>query len=407
MKFGLHQSERRFYFLTALYNFSWAILGPVYTLFLLSRGLDLLQVNIVFGTYLIVAFLFEIPTGAVADVFGRKLSFILSCLVRMAAFLLYAYSTTFAQFLIAEFVDAVGWTLATGALHAWAVDEVRADGYRGSFDRIFARSQMVERSFMIVAGLVGGYLGEYGMGLNWFAGAAGFALTALAAIFLMRESGEPLSKESPDTSQRPGILETTRAGVRVVRENPVLLHLCLFGTVAAFAVMPTYHLWPPLMESLSGQGAWLMGWIFAMLNAAAILGSVVVNHFLESPRRVVVAVSVLVQGLMLGVAALSVSFAPALAGLLIFELSRGVFEPVITGWMNNHASSELRATILSVRTMTFTLGGAIGLVILGVIARATTIPTVWTISSVILLVVAAWVFVATHHDREEGADNVE
>ena len=122
------RTERTYYIITCLYRLSWSALGPTYALFLLSRGLDLLHVNLVLAVYLITTCLFEVPTGAVADVFGRKLSFILSCVVRALAFGLYYFSDTFAEFLVAEFIDAVGTTLSTGAFDAWAVDGMRDEG---------------------------------------------------------------------------------------------------------------------------------------------------------------------------------------------------------------------------------------------------------------------------------------
>src|SRR5262245_23031401 len=118
-------TEKKFYVLEGTYN-AWAwFMGPIYPLFLLSRGLDLLQASSVLATYFVVTFLFEIPTGAVADVFGRRISFILACSTRMVAFGLYYFADGYLDCLIAEAVDAIGTTLASGALHAWAVDGIR------------------------------------------------------------------------------------------------------------------------------------------------------------------------------------------------------------------------------------------------------------------------------------------
>ena len=76
------RTERTYYIVSAGYSLGGWFLGPIYPLFLLSRGLDLFQMNLVLGTYLIAVFLFEVPTGVVADYFGRKASFLASCAVR-------------------------------------------------------------------------------------------------------------------------------------------------------------------------------------------------------------------------------------------------------------------------------------------------------------------------------------
>src|SRR2546425_4559604 len=108
----MHRTERTYYFISGLYNLSWSFIGPMYALFLLDRGLDLFQMSVVPAVYWIVSFLFEVPTGAFADLAGRKTSFVLSCGVRTLAFGLYAFADGFGQFMIAEFIDALGSTLA-------------------------------------------------------------------------------------------------------------------------------------------------------------------------------------------------------------------------------------------------------------------------------------------------------
>jgi predicted MFS family arabinose efflux permease len=66
----------------------------------------------------------------------------------------------------------------------------------------------------------------------------------------------------------------------------------------------------------------------------------------------------------------------------------GLSEPTLQGWMNEHVDSELRATVLSVRSMAFTLGGGIGLVCLGLVARGQGIPAAWGVAAACLLVSA-------------------
>jgi len=92
------RTERTYYLISCLYRLSWSALGPTYVMFLIGRGLDLLHVNLVLAVYLIVTCLFEVPTGAVADIFGRKVSFILSCVIRAVAFGLYFFSTPLRNF---------------------------------------------------------------------------------------------------------------------------------------------------------------------------------------------------------------------------------------------------------------------------------------------------------------------
>src|SRR5437867_9415629 len=92
---AMTRSVRRYYFLCGSYNLAQFFIAPIYPLFLLSRGLDLFQTNAVLATYGITIVLFEVPTGALADVARRRVSFVLGCLVRTGAYALYTLARGF------------------------------------------------------------------------------------------------------------------------------------------------------------------------------------------------------------------------------------------------------------------------------------------------------------------------
>lgn len=382
------RTERTYYAVVGLYSGAGWFLGPVYPLFLLSCGLDLLQINLVLATFLICVFLFEVPTGAVADVFGRKISFLLSCAIRAFAFALYSMADSFADCLVAEVIDAVGMTLATGALDAWAVDGMREEGHEGPLDRLFARAQIVIRSLMVVGGIAGGYIASLAFAYAWLGGAAGFVVTGVVAAVFMR-SDRPARAAARAAGPRPSILATIGEGWTTVRRGPVLTTLCLVSLGLAFASIPAHMYWQPRLQELSGQGVWLMGWIWALINVATLAGSWALPRLLARAAREHVLLGItLVRGVSLGFAAAATSFNPALLGYLMFEVGFGISEPSLQAWMNERIPSAQRATVLSVRSMFATLGGALGLVAIGLAARAHGIPTAWAISALVLLLVA-------------------
>jgi len=354
-------------------------------LFLLSRGLDLFQVSLVPAVFFLVSVVFEVPTGAFADVAGRKTSFLLSCAVRMAAFGMYAVAHRFGEFVVAEFIDALGSTLANGALDAWAVDRMRGEGEGRPADRFFARAQMVARAAIIVGGLTGGYLAQRDMTLPWVAAAASFVLTGSVAAVCMSET-RPATV--PGATARRSLLHTIRDGLAAVRHLPVLRLLCLLTLALAFAITPAQHFWQPRLQSLSGQGVWLMGWIWALFNLASLTGSALLTRLLGGRRALVLSAVTLWRGLMLGMAAMATTFLPALAGLLLMEVGFGLTEPLLQAWMNEHIAAEQRATVLSVRAMCLTLGTGVGLLCLGRLARAAGITAVWTTSALIVVSIA-------------------
>src|SRR5437016_4121451 len=95
---------RTYYILTALHWVSISFVMATYATFLRGKGLDFFEMNMVNMSFFVSMFVFEIPTGALADVFGRRVSFLSACSLLSLSFFLYASSETFWQFVLAEVI---------------------------------------------------------------------------------------------------------------------------------------------------------------------------------------------------------------------------------------------------------------------------------------------------------------
>ena len=158
---------RTYYTVEFLYMFSLSFMRATYVIFLLERGLDLLQVNLINGAFMVGVFIFEIPTGAFADILGRKKSFLIGCLIISTSFFMYYVSHLFLLFVIAEIIAALGTTFYSGALEAWIVDALKKANYKGTIDTVFAKSHIVITVSSIGSGLLGAYIGNVNLALPW------------------------------------------------------------------------------------------------------------------------------------------------------------------------------------------------------------------------------------------------
>lgn len=382
------RTERTYYVVTALWSLPGWFMHPVYPLFLQSRGLDLFEVGSILAIFQIGTFLFEVPTGAVADLYGRKISFLLSCLVRMTAFSMYSVAEGFAACALAEIVDAIGVTLASGAIDAWAVDGVRAEGDHRPADRMFARAQAIVRAVMVIGGVACGYLADrYGFTVTWLVAASFNGMAFVVGLLAMRDD-RGLRRESRLASPR-SLWSTVTGGVVAVRDHAVLRMLCLLTVLSAAAMMPVVLYWPPHLETMFGGGFWLLGWACAILNGAALVGSLVVVPLLRRVRRERLLFGVaLWRAAFLVAAALAATPWPVLAALVVFEIGTAARQPIVTAWLNEHVGEDLRATVLSVGGMSFMLGGSLGLLVVGLVARAQGIPAAWGVCAALFAAMA-------------------
>jgi MFS family permease len=174
-----------------------------------------------------------------------------------------------------------------------------------------------------------------------------------------------------------------------VRGAPVLLVLCLLTAGMLFAGAPAHMLWQKRFTDLSGADVWVMGWIWAFINLATLIGSWVLPRFLDRlGREWALFGATLWRAATLGLAAAATGFWPAVAFYLLAEVSMGLTEPMLQAWMNERIPSAQRATVLSVRSMFATLGGSIGLASIGLVARDAGIPIAWAASALVLLLIA-------------------
>ncbi|MFA6898050.1 MAG: MFS transporter, partial [Candidatus Paceibacterota bacterium] len=182
------QIIHRYLALVALVGmFGTGIGSATYVLFLKSHGLDLFEVNLVNVAFFTTLFICEIPTGAFADVFGRKPSFIISCFLYALGLGAYAFSQSFWGFVMAEMVLAVGATFSSGAFSAWLVDSLKHHGHAEPLAPIFSKAGAIGRLGSMAGGLIGAVIAEWDLALPWFVGSIGMFIVAGYSLIVLRE----------------------------------------------------------------------------------------------------------------------------------------------------------------------------------------------------------------------------
>ena len=107
------------------------------------------------------------------------------------------------------------------------------------------------------------------------------------------------------------------------------------------------------------------------------------------------------------VARVGATLEPVLWLLVLYEIGMAARQPVVAAWLNEHVGSEMRATVLSVEGMAFTLGGSCGLFVLGLVARAHGIPAAWLACAAVFLVMAPLYLLLGRIARRDAARRCE
>jgi len=371
--------------LSGLNNFGMSFIAATYATFLIGRGLNLLEINLVNLAFFTTLFIFEIPTGALADVFGRKRSFVISCFLWSASFGFYAAAENFPNFVMAEVIGAIGMTFATGAFQAWLKDKLEFHGLNGSIGAILAKEQIIGRLIGIAGAIIGAWLAsryDYG---PWLAGGATMAIAGILAIFLMKEEYFVPKK----FSFREGWQETktvVRQSFDYARKNHSVRFILSASILILAAVQAPNMQWQPFFSNFLADKK-ILGFIFASISLAIAAGSWLAPHLLRkwpNEKLMIIAMQIAAgAGIVMAAGANSLSI--GLSAFLFHEIGRGALKPIADAYMNDNIPSKERATLLSFQGMACHLGGMIGLAISGWLAENFGIPMTWIISGAVLV----------------------
>ncbi len=299
----------------------------------------------------------EVPTGAVADRFGRKVSATLGYALGSLSILLYVAAPRFEIFLAAEVVMALSYALISGAEDALLYDSLAALGRSADVQRVAARAESLKLTGIVIGALGGAWLSGT-LGLRGTMALQAIPMGAAAmlglALFEPPQRGERLSASWA---------QIVRDGLGHLRRTPRLraMALDLVGINALAFLM--IWLYQPLLEAAGIGQRW-----FGVVHVALCLGQIAllqgaarIESALGSHRALLTAFAL---GAGASFAALGFARSPfAVVPLVVLAVSFGLARaPLMFADLNAHIPSERRATVLSgvsmLRTLAIVLANA-------------------------------------------------
>lgn len=360
---------------TALFRSMIYIVLAVY--YVQTVHMNPLQLVLV-GTVLEVTyFLFQVPTGVLADTWSRRLSIVAGTLLVGVCFVLQGILSLFAAIVLAEVVRGVGEAFIDGAVAAWIADEVAGQDSTG---RIYLRGGQ--------AGQVGGLLGTVAgvalasIRLNLPVLIGGALLIGLSAVLLLvmpEQHFAPAPRGERTRRQVAG--DALREAVAVVRSQPVVLTILAVGIVFGAFSEGFDRLWEAHFlhdMTFPSLGALKPVVWFGIISVAgmplSLLASEVVRRRLDMTSHTAVARALLALTALLIVSivafGLATNFAIAVGALWAIGLLRGLYPPISTAWLNGNLPSHVRATVLSIAGQADAIGQVAGGPVVGAVGTA-------------------------------------
>lgn len=322
---------------------------PVWIVFLtLDRGFSLTQVTTAEGLFLVGVLLLEVPTGAVADRYGRSVSMALGAVVLGAAILIFAFTTSFPVLMASFLLWSVASALMSGADMALLYDTLKAAGREAQYEKLAGRGMAFTWSGVVFATLLGGpFAAVFNTQATMFLGAVTCLATGAVALSIWEP---PHIKEG---ASQPYFQSIGAAFSEAWRAVDVRIVIMLAGT--AFAALEAVHyLIQPYLVNRDIE----VGVMFSLLQVPILLAGLG-GALLAGRVSGRAGTKALLLGPIFGAVCYAVlAVSPGLTAYLALPLLIGVsscVEPIATGYINRRIGSERRATVLSISSMTRSL----------------------------------------------------
>ena len=399
------QSIQKVYLLLLLFNtLAASLIWGVNTLFLLDAGLSNLEAFAANAFFTLGQVVFEVPTGIVADMWGRRVSYLLGALTLGISTLLYLWAwqvhASFFYWAVTSILLGLGFSFFSGATQAWLVDALAFTGFKGTLESIFAKGQIVGGIAMLTGSIAGGFIAQAtDLGIPYVLRAVFLGITFILAFVFMKDLGfTPKREETALNHMKSIFLVSFRTGFRTPAIRWIML-AAPFGTGISFYVF--YAMQPFLLELYGDKSAYgIAGLAAAIVASAQIVGGITASQIRKffQRRTTVFIISVVITACILFIIGLTINFWVAIALLVLWGLVYAATSPVRQAYLNALIPSKERATLLSFDSLIGSTGGIVIQPILGRAADVWSYAFSYLLGAGISLLALPFLFIARHEN---------
>lgn len=331
--------------------FSFLGVTTLWVLYLTHRGMSLVEVGLLESIFHVASFMFEVPSGALADRLGYRMCLVLGrvCAVISSGIMIFSHS--FVWLAIGFIISALSYNLNSGTNEALIYESLRKLNAGEKYISVSANINAIyEFTDTLGVFIAGWFVNRYFEGVYWIQILV--SVLAIVCVILMAEPDKPVAKQPSDQSD--GYLDILKKAVLFLKENKQLRSLMLFFALFQ-GIMATYFFYfQSLMDRYGFKGIQI-----SMLIVVSAVFQIIGAKIAPQIEKRVGKAALITWFLLLLSLLLIVSFSSQLAALIVCFISintlGAVSQPIFSNYFNQLIPSSSRATLLSVSSMLYSV----------------------------------------------------
>tara|TARA_Y100000310_G_C20675373_1_gene812738 strand:+ start:1032 stop:2243 length:1212 start_codon:yes stop_codon:yes gene_type:complete len=336
-----------------------------FVVYFLGLNFSMFQIGLIFAIAPLVSLIFEIPTGAIADLYGRKFSVLLGYFLEGILWLSLFFITDYYSILLVFGLFGFAATLSSGSKEAWVIDLVNKKN-KNLVKSFFHKRQSFDAFALIISGIVGAFLVKsFGVSIIFIFGFLSFLISIFFLIFAKEYY---IKKKVKIKESFKDLFKQTKKTTSYGKNHPVLYYY-LIATVF-FAIALTFSMgitWTPLLLELDFPEHYF-GYMWSAIAFVTMISPVISHKFLkEGKEKKFIITSLLISGFLAILILFPKTWFLALIFLLSIELFVEIRRPASRIYFHRFIPSKLRATMGSINEMLSSFGGIIAVPIVGLL----------------------------------------
>lgn len=316
-------------------------------LFFIQNGLSLLQIGLLESIFHGTSLLCEIPSGMLADRFSYKTNLYLARLCNIGSSILIIFGQgNFWIYTIAMMVNAWSYNFDSGTSTAFLFDSAMEAGQKDRYLQISSFLSGVAEVTRTLGTVVAGFFIHGALAWTYYI-AIGLSLLSILLIFLMKEPESKSDERSHLTLKR--ILEVVK---QEWQEKPVLFYWMLTYQLVGTIMCMFYFYYQQKISDLASWQVSLIMLIGSGFNLLAVYLASQIGKKWNSNQ--VFPILVALTGLTLLLVGAKTPFA-YLSVYLLTNALYAVYQPIYYNDLQAYLPSSVRATMLSINSMMFSL----------------------------------------------------